>query len=29
MAWWQVLLLIAFLGTVAFYTVKVIRPPRD
>ena len=28
MMWWQVVLLVVFLGAVAFYTVKVIRPPK-
>ena len=28
MAWWQVVLLVLFLGVVAYYTVKVIRPRK-
>ena len=28
MMWWQVVLLVAFLAAVAFYTVRVIRPPK-
>jgi hypothetical protein len=28
MMWWQVVLLLLFLGTVGYYTVKVIRPPK-
>jgi maltodextrin utilization protein YvdJ len=28
MMWWQVVLLVAFLAAVTYYTVKVIRPPE-
>ena len=28
MMWWQVVLLVLFLGAVVFYTIKVIRPPE-